>query len=114
MNIQYFNKKAVIGGNDFVSQDTKAFVLLFDKKSHSMLLKLDTPLKSRNTVYTYAIATLRSSNFNIFDSTDSVSCSVTWIPEDKYDSNNPLSLDWWRGGGAAITDIYINLHKLEI
>ena len=39
---------------------------------------------------------------------DVLGCSLTWVPDDKDNLDEPMDLSWWRGGAAAITDLCIS------
>ncbi|TQV78838.1 hypothetical protein FKG94_12520 [Exilibacterium tricleocarpae] len=110
MSSSLIGKNAVIRSNGFVDQDTNGFIAMIDEGSKSMLLKLDEPLKSTGTTYRHVVASARLSrdDLGVLDTVGVLGCSVTWVPEGKFDSNNPMDLSWWRGGAAAITDLCVN------
>lgn len=110
MSSNLIGKTAIIRGNDFVERDLSAFIVMVDVDNKSILLELDAPLKSASTTYRHVVASPRSSKDGLdsIGTTDTLGCSVTWVPDDKYDPNKPVDLSWWRGGAAAITDLCIN------
>lgn len=110
MSSNLIGKRTVIRGNEFVDQDLSGSIVMVDVGNKSILLELDEPLKSTSTTYRHVVASPRLSKDDLdsLDTTGVLGCSVTWVPDDKYDSNKPMDLSWWRGGAAAITDLCIN------
>lgn len=103
------NRRIFIRRNDFVDQDLSACITSVDESSQTLLLELDTPLVNNNTSYSHAVASprLAKDTINLLIGSGVLGCSVTWVPERKFNKNEPMDLSWWRGGGAAITDLYI-------
>lgn len=103
-------QRIFIRGNEFANQDLSAQVAVMDTDNQKLLLEFDNPLVSNSTSYSRAVASPRLSK----DSVDSLlvdgvlGCSVTWVPDGKYNNSEPLDLSWWRGGAAAITDLFIS------
>ncbi|MEQ9346701.1 MAG: hypothetical protein RIG26_09690 [Thalassospira sp.] len=102
-------QKVVIRENEFVSNDTTALIVAAGATSQSILLELSEPLNYGNIQYRHAVASARSSTDDVESLVKSkiLGCSVTWVPSDKYDADNPLNLSWWRGRAAAITDVFV-------
>jgi hypothetical protein len=102
--------KVIIRGNDFVSQDISAAIVTIDADNKTVLLKLDELLNHTSTTYGYVVAAPRLSkdDLGVLIVDRILGCSVTWVPDDKYNPNDPMNLTWWRGGAAAITDLCIN------
>jgi len=103
-------QKIIIRGNDFIPQDLSASIVTIDEDKQTILLELDEPLKHTSTMYSRVVASPRLSKDDLGSlATDGVlGCSVTWVPDDKYNLDEPMDLSWWRGGAAAITDLCIN------
>ena len=102
--------KVSIRKNEFVGQDLSATIVTIEADNKSILLKLDKPLEIASTTYLYVIAIPRSAkdSLDILIVDGTLGCSVTWVPEEEDNLNEPMDLSWWRGGAAAITDLYTN------
>lgn len=100
-------EEVIIGANEFIDHDVIASISMIDKENGLMLLELDEPKVSETVMYRRAVASPRLSEEDIcgLGMSGILGCSITWIPEDKYDPDNPMDLSWWRGGGAAIADL---------
>lgn len=100
-------QRIFIRGNEFSDQDLSAQVAVVDENNKKLLLEFDSPLISNSTSYIRAVASPRLSK----DSVGSLlvngvlGCSVTWIPDGKFNSSEPMDLSWWRGGAAAVADL---------
>lgn len=103
-------RKVFIRGNDFLDQDSEALVLKVDDASQTLLLELASPIEMKNITYCYVVASTRldAHSLDLLISNGVLGCAITWIPEGKYNPSNPMDLSWWRGGAAAITDLYTN------
>lgn len=110
MSSTLVGSKVIVRGNEFIDQDIGASIVMIGTDNKTILLKLDEPLKNASMTYQHIIASPRLSkdDLGILDTAGILGCSITWVPEDKYNSNNPMDLSWWRGGAAAITDLCIN------
>ena len=110
MTSSLLGSQAIIRGNDFVAQDLNVVIVTIGADNKTVLLKLDVPLKYASTTYRYAVAAPRLSkdDLGVLAVDGVLGCSVTWVPDEKYNSNEPMDLSWWRGGAAAITDLCIN------
>lgn len=101
-------QRIFIRGNEFSDQDLSALVAVVDENNQKILLEFDNPLVSNSTSYSRAVASPRLSK----DSVNSLlvdgvlGCSVTWVPDGRFNSSEPMDLSWWRGGAAAVTDLY--------
>lgn len=96
------NARVTILRNAFLDRDVSACVELTDETSGNLLLRFERAVQCDGKTYRYAVATPRHSVGNV-----SVSCSIIWVPDDKFDAENPMDVKWWRGGGATISDIRI-------
>lgn len=96
-----------IRANDFVNHDTAAHIVLVDEMDGGILLELDVSLNVAGVLYEHAVALPRLEKDSVLDLlTDGVMRgAVTWLPLGKFDASQPFVLSWWRGGGAAVTDI---------
>nr|VFK66581.1 MAG: hypothetical protein BECKUNK1418G_GA0071005_109910 [Candidatus Kentron sp. UNK]VFK69918.1 MAG: hypothetical protein BECKUNK1418H_GA0071006_102110 [Candidatus Kentron sp. UNK] len=74
-----------------------------------ILLQMDDPAVVSNKAYAHAVASprLRREEPDTLPATGTLGCSITWIPEDRFDENNPLDLSW-RGGAATIADVILS------
>lgn len=109
MSSSFPETKVIIRSNEFIERDISAFIVTIDTNNKSLLLELDKPIKSKGRMYRHVVALPRIPQDNLYTLNVSgiLGCSVTWVPDDKYDPNNPMDLSWWRGGAAAITDLCI-------
>ncbi|MBL4796323.1 MAG: hypothetical protein JKY50_02795 [Oleispira sp.] len=107
MSSSLVGSRVIVSSNDFVDQDLKASIVMIGPDSRGILLELDEILKCKSMIYRYVVASPRASQHEFFSGNlNSISgCSVTWIPHEKYNRNDPMDLSWWRGGAAAITDL---------
>lgn len=110
MSSALVGSKVIIRGNEFVDQDMSASIVMIGADNKTILLELDEPLEHVSTTYRHIVASPRLSkdDISVLDTTGILGCSVTWVPDDKYNSNNPTDLGWWRGGAATIADLCIN------
>ncbi|MFV0478022.1 MAG: hypothetical protein ACK5ME_09330 [Parahaliea sp.] len=110
MSSSLVGRKIIIRSNEFIDRDINAFIVTIDANKKSILLELDKPIKSTGTKYRHIVASPRLSKDDLgaLSAIGVLGCSVTWVPDDKYDLNNPMDLSWWRGGAAAITDLCID------
>ena len=99
-----------IRANDFLFRDIFAHVQIADEVERKMLLKLDMTLSVAGVLYKYAIASPRLAKNTLGDllNTGVIGSAVTWVPDAKFDANKPLDVSWWRGGAAAVTDVFLD------
>lgn len=112
MNIAAFhNRKVFIRENDFIHKNLKAHIVGVKEDSKKLLLILDAAIAIENVVYTHAIASPRLAKEHLADliipTKGVVGCAVTWIPQERFNRDDPFDISWWRGGAAAITDVVI-------
>jgi len=102
-------KRILVRGNEFEDKDLPAMIVVVDEEKQKLLLELDEPLINRSTTYRHVVASprLRKDSIDLLVSGGILGCTVTWVPDEKYNSSAPTDLSWWRGGGAAITDLQI-------
>lgn len=106
---QLFDNLVKVTPNDFIDRECRGKIIAVDKKGRSIFIKFDEPVENYRTKYLYAVASLRLSADSL-DSLlrkDQLVFSITWVPNDKFDSANLFDLSWWRGGAAAIADLII-------
>lgn len=103
-------RKVVLRANDFVQQELIATIVMIDVDNKTVLLDLDKPLIYESTAYQHVVASARLSkdDFGVLAGDGVLGCSVTWVPESKFNHTDPFDLSWWRGGAAVITDLYLN------
>lgn len=102
--------KVIIRGNEFVARDLSGYIALINSDNKTALIELDEPLDHTGTMYRYVVAAIRLAKGDYGELTvDRVlGCSVTWVPDESYNPYDPMDLTWWRGGGAAVTDVCLN------
>ncbi|MFK5949817.1 MAG: hypothetical protein QM500_13720 [Methylococcales bacterium] len=110
MSIILKDKNITLRANEFSVDDLTGTIFMVDEKERKLLVKLDNPLTIKGITYQMVIATPRLSKHAIVLLLNNkvLGCSVTWVPEKQYNPDNPFDLNWWRGGAAAIADIYLN------
>lgn len=93
--------------NDFVGHDLTGHLTISSDVNTKILIVLDAPLIVGNITYTHAVATPRLAKDSLLDLANgrAIGCSVTWVPESKFDASRAFDLSWWRGGAVAITDV---------
>jgi hypothetical protein len=103
-------QRIFIRGNEFSDKDLLAQVAAFDEHNRNLLLEFDSPFVNKGKSYRRAVASPRLSrdDFNLLLTNKVLGCSVTWVPDEKFNVNEPMSLSWWRGGAAAVTDLYVS------
>lgn len=100
--------RVIVCGNEFENERSSAIIRAVDESESKILLELNEAMVKKGTVYRHIVASPRLSKDSISSlaTTGSVGCALTWIPEEKYNSHAPMDLSWWRGGAAAIADLY--------
>jgi hypothetical protein len=95
--------------NDFIDTPTYGHIQFVDVTKDSVAIKLDSPLQTGNARYEWVIASarLQRDNLDTFVTNKTLGCSITWIPNPRFNINSPFDLSWWRGGAAAIADILL-------
>jgi hypothetical protein len=76
---------------------------------NSLLLQIENPIKYKNTVCEYFVASPRLANGAISDvqSDAGMFSSLALIPPNRAMSENPFDLSWWRGGITLIASVKI-------
>ncbi|MBD8900354.1 hypothetical protein [Rhodanobacter sp. DHG33] len=84
--------------------------MLADEADRKILLELDHALSVVGVLYKYAIAAPRLAKNNLMDllNVGVLGSAVTWVPDAEFDASKPLDVSWWRGGGAAVTDVCLD------
>lgn len=97
----------IISGNDFHNYDQMSCVIGFDVMSNKIAMRLYNKILCNGIAYSHAVASPRGINNIISRSIDcnNFSCNIVWVPMGKFDAQEPMGLHWWRGGGAAISDL---------
>ena len=98
----------VIRENEFEDSELHATISDINQDEQKILLKLNEPLIKKSTTYQYVVASPRllKDKIDLLKTNKSLGCSLTWVPDEKYNMNSPMDLSWWRGGGVAIADLY--------
>lgn len=98
----------IIRGNEFEDNDLYATISAINQDEQKILLKLNKALVKKVTIYQHVVASprLMKDKIDFFKTNGPLSCSLTWVPDEKYNVNAPMDLSWWRGGAAAIADLY--------
>jgi len=100
-------KAVKIKSNDFVASDLFAEISYMSDKENKLLLKIIPELSIKNVSYSYAVVSPRLVKDKVNDLLNRgvLGSSIVWIPDTRFNPLNPLDISWWRGGGAAISDI---------
>jgi len=109
MTSPLIGKKVTILANDFLASDLLALIVAVDECKQTLLLEFDSKHLEIGEEFTYAVASPRLSpkDITLLSKNKLLSCSVTWVPNVKFNEKDPMDLSWWRGGGAAITDLRV-------
>jgi hypothetical protein len=109
MNAVTNNRLVIIKANDFFSSDLPAYVRGASDHEQKILLEFDQPLVIGNVTYSHAVISPRLARDDIrrLSNKGALGCAVTWVPAGRFDSNKPFDVSWWRGGGAAVTDVVL-------
>jgi len=93
----------------FAGAAAPAVIRTIDTDASSMLLEFIPPVRVGEVVYVFAVARARLERDDIETllRMGVLGCGVTCIPPDRYDPAKPFDLSWWRGGGAAIADVFL-------
>ena len=72
-----------------------------------ILLNLDKLLTHEGQRYQRLVASVRLArdDLDTLANAGVLGCSVTWVPDVRFNESDPFNLSWWRGGAAAITDL---------
>jgi hypothetical protein len=110
MSNKLVGAKTIIQSNDFVAQDQSAVIVTIDSTTNKILLKLDRYFEYEGTTYSHVIASPRLSrdDLDTLEKDGVIGCSLTWVPDTKFNTQDPMNLTWWRGGAAAIADLRID------
>jgi len=109
------NKKVVIFVNDFVEENTFAKIIDISIDNEKLLLQLDKIITYKANIYNYVVATQRHVGRGLerLERGVTFGCRLTWISNDRYNSNKPFDVSWWRGGSAATGSIQLTEHYEE-
>lgn len=107
--IKLIGRSVIVRANDFVDAQLCACVRFVDPATNSLLLEFDFPHKSGGTAFSHAVASsrLQRDSLDTLISSGVLASAITWIPDFRYNPDSPFDLNWWRGGGAAITDVVL-------
>jgi hypothetical protein len=107
--IELIGRNVIVRANDFVDAPLRACVRFLDPATNSLLLEFVFPHKSSGVAYSHAVASsrLQRDSLDTLTSRGVLASAVTWIPDFRFNPDSPFDLNWWRGGGAAITDIVL-------
>jgi hypothetical protein len=110
MAYKLVGSKTIILRNDFIVDDQSAVIFTIDSTTNEILLKLDRSFKYKGTTYSHVVASPRLSRDDLgtLENHGILGCSLTWVPDTKFNIQNPMNLSWWRGGAAAISDLRID------
>jgi len=110
MSYKLVGSKTIIQSNDFIVYDQSAVIVTIDTITNKILLKLDSSFEYKGTTYSHVVASPRLSrdDLSTFEKNGVIGCSLTWVPNTKFNIQNPMNLSWWRGGAVAIADLRID------
>jgi len=79
-----------------------------DDRGGRVLIRLDKPIVHREVDYQFVVALPRHDGDRLDTGSlkEKICCSFTGITDEHAESENPLSLDHWRGGLAFIGDLF--------
>lgn len=110
MGTLQIGQSMIIKANDFVQSDMLGYVMESNDLDQKVLLELVPSVTTAGIIYGHAVISPRLSK----DGIDSLlrgkrlGCAVTWVPKGRLDLKKPFDTSWWRGGGAAITDVMLS------
>lgn len=95
--------------NDFIDVPSHGHIQFIDAKKKAVVIKLDTPVEIKNVRYEWVVASARleRDNLDTLIGANTLGCGITWIPNTRFNIKSPFDLSWWRGGAAAIADIFL-------
>lgn len=106
---QFAGRAVLIRTNDFFQMDLAAHIACASETDQKLLLAIDCPITIRGSTYVHAVAMprLAKDDLTTLLNSGSLGCSITWVSNDKFDSDRPFDLTWWRGGAAAVADVVL-------
>jgi hypothetical protein len=101
------DRSVKVRANGFILSDSLAWIRYVSEPDRKIVLEFTPPLEVDKTMYTHAVITprLERDDVSTLLVKGLLGCAVTWIPKERFESTKPFDLSWWRGGGAAITDV---------
>jgi len=104
------SRHATVLANDFVLLTIAGFIRFISQETNTLVIELDSPLELEGRRYSWVVASprLERDSLDTLLSLKSLSCGVTWVPDERFNRDVPFDVSWWRGGAAAITDIVID------
>lgn len=105
------NRRVLILANDVIHVNQAAQITKVSQTEQALFLEFDSPLEIEGKRYRYAIASsrLERDDLTTLLQKGSILCGVTWVPEERFNEQQPFDLSWWRGGAAAITDVVFSV-----
>ena len=102
-------RHAGIQGDELIPGPIFATIQAVDSVGYSLLLRFDWPIQYLASSYEFAVPSprLERDDLSILAEGGVLGCGLICVPIDRFDSNNPFDVTWWRGGGAMITGIEI-------
>lgn len=78
-----------------------------DDEGGALLVRLKSPFIYKDVRCEYFVAVPRHQNASVEDLAlgRPILCAITCVPEDRLRAEDPLDLNWWRGGVAGIGEI---------
>jgi hypothetical protein len=76
-------------------------------RAEMLLLEFAVPIDHEGRVYPFAVTAPRTPGDTVerLVREKSVRCLLTCIPQDRFESEDPFDLSWWRGGLAGAADL---------
>src|SRR6266849_4198882 len=104
------NRRVMVLESDAIHMTQAAQSTKVSQLEKALLLEFGQPSLIEGKGYRYAIASprLERDDLTTLLQKGSLSCGVTWVPEERFNEQRPFDLSWWRGGAAAITDIVLS------
>lgn len=109
MNFSLINRKLVVTALDLSADSIEGTVIY--ATDDRVALRLSKPIVLNNgDMAPYLVASIRHEGKSTQDIIcgQNVVCGITLVPASRFDSRNPCDTSWWRGGGAAIGEIFLS------
>ncbi len=106
MRNNLINQIVVFPSNDLFQSAVEGIVIANDNKTIAVKL-LEAFELNNGKECTHLVAKLRyeDQSFESAKEGDCILCALTLVPHERFNSNDPCNVSWWRGGNAAIADV---------
>jgi hypothetical protein len=107
---QLINREILVHDDELLEpKGTIAIIRQTHAESSQILFELIEPVAIADIKYSFAVASPRHNNDNIETLLNGgvLGCSITFIPDEKFNRLNPFDISWWRGGAATLGDLVL-------